>query len=297
MDFGMKNKPVIWIIIAFILALALLTLIIYGVRVISQKNRELEMKDEINLEAWEDELNAISIQYEGFHQTISNDSLIAQLETEQLKVQRLQEELRTVKASNTKKMNELKKEIETLRKITYSYIVQIDSLNKMNEQLKVEKNQVTAKYRQATETVSLLAQEKQHLTETVQMASKLDASNITVSGITSNNKPTDKIRKMDQLEVLFTINKNITATPGEKDIYIRIQKPDDDVLVKSRAHVFTYENKEISYSAKRTIEYTGDEYSLSIYWKIEEFLSPGIYRVDIFADGNLIGQKSFKLDK
>jgi hypothetical protein len=293
----MKNKPIIWIIIASILALALVGLIIYGIKIISQKNKELEMKEEINLEAWEDELNAMSIQYEGFHQTISNDSLIAQLETEQLKVQRLQEELRTVKASNTRRINELKKEIETLRKITYSYIVQIDSLNKENQRLEVEKNQVTAKYRQATETVSQLAQEKQQLAETVQMASKLDASNITVFGITANNKPTDKIKKMDQLEVHFTINKNITATTGEKNIYIRIQKPDDDVLVKSRAHVFTYENKEINYSAKRTIEYTGDEYSLSIYWKIEEFLPPGAYRVDIFADGNLIGRKSFKLEK
>jgi hypothetical protein len=293
----MKNKQFVWIIIASLLAVMLIGILIYGIRIISQKDKELELKDEINIETWEDELNAISIQYEGFHQTISNDSLIAQLETEQLKVQRLQEELRTIKASNTLRINELKKEIETLRKITYSYIVQIDSLNKLNEQLITEKNQVTVKYRQAFETVSQLTQEKQQLTETVQLASKLDASNISVIGITDKNKLTDKIKKMVKLDVHFVINKNITATPGEKTIYIRIQKPDDDVLVKSRSNVFSYENKEISYSAKRTIEYTGEEYPLDIYWEIEEFLSPGVYRVDIFADGNLIGRKSFKLDK
>jgi hypothetical protein len=142
-----------------------------------------------------------------------------------------------------------------------------------------------------------LTQEKQQLTETVQMASKLDAGNITVTGITDKNKPTNKIGKMAKLEFQFTINKNITAPTGEKTVYIRIQKPDDDVLVKSRGNVFSYENKEINYSAKRTIEYTGEEYRMSIYWDIEEFLSPGTYRVDIFADGNLIGRKSFKLDK
>jgi chromosome segregation ATPase len=293
----MKGKRTFWIIAGSILAIVLIGVLFYH---LYQKNKELEqklgLKEEINLETWEDELNAMSIQYEGFHQTISNDSLIAQLETEQLKVQRLQEELRTVKSSNTKRINELKKEIETLRKIMYGYVVQIDSLDKVNKQLETEKRQVTAKYHQATQTVSQLTQEKEQLTETVQMASKLDASNISVTGITEKNKPTVNIKKMDQIEVRFTINKNITATPGEKTIYIRIQKPDDDVLVKSRSNVFIYENKEINYSAKRTIEYAGEEYPISIYWKIEEFLSPGTYRVDIFADGNRIGQKSFKLD-
>ncbi|MDR1436878.1 MAG: hypothetical protein LBI65_02040 [Candidatus Symbiothrix sp.] len=293
----MKNKQGIWIITAVFLAVVLAGVILYGFRVISLKDKELELKDEINIEAWEDELNAISIQYEGFHQTVSNDSLIARLETEQLKVQRLQDELRTVKASNKQRINELKKEIESLRKILYGYVVQIDSLNRLNEQLVAEKDQATAKYRQATETVSQLTQEKQQLAETVQLASKLDAGNISVTGITSKNKPTDKIKKMAQLDVRFVINKNITAAPGEKTLYIRIQKPDDDVLVKSRNNVFTFENREISYSAKRTIEYTGEEHPVNIYWDVEEFLSPGVYRVDIFADGNLIGRHSFKLDK
>jgi hypothetical protein len=293
----MKNKQTTWIIISSVMAAVLICTIIYSLKIISDKDKDLAQKDEINIENWEDELNAMSIQYEGFHQTIRNDSLISRLETEQLKVQRLQEELRTIKASNTRRINELKKEIETLRKITYSYVVQIDSLNRLNEQLVTEKNQATAKYQQASQAVTQLTQEKQQLVETVQIASKLDAGNISVTGITAKNKPTDKINKMDQLEIRFVIGKNITAATGEKDIYIRIQKPDDDVLVKKSENVFPYENKEINYSAKRTIEYTGEEYPLSIYWKIEEVLLQGNYRVDIFADGNLIGRKSFQLGK
>ena len=44
------------------------------------------------------------------------------------------------------------------------------------------------------------------------------------------------------------------------------------------------------------IEYEGEEVAVTMYWNIEEFLSPGTYRVDIFSDGNLIGQKRFTLD-
>jgi len=291
-----NNKRYWWIAVVLVLALIIAGAAYYIFHQDKQM-KEYQLQSELVKEELSDEYNDLSNQYEGFKMTISNDSLIAKLETEQMKVQRLQEELRTVKSTNTKRINELMKEIKTLRTIMRGYVQQIDSLNRLNEQLTAENRKVTAKYNQATQTVSQLSQEKAKLTETVQIASKLDASNISVITLNKKNKSESKIDKMDKIQVQFTINKNITATPGEKTIYIRIQKPDDDVLVKSRSDVFIFENKEINYSAKRTIEYTGDEYSMSIYWQIEEYLMPGTYRVDIFADGNLIGQKSFKLGK
>ena len=288
----MKNKQIIGIVI---LLLAMGGAIFYIIRQNGQM-QDFIQQSELYKEELEDEYNNLSIQYEGYKLQINNDSLIAQLEIEQLKVQRLQEELRTVKATNARRINELKKELETLRSVMHSYVIQIDSLDRLNKQLVQENRNVQEKYYQAAQSVSQLTQEKERLIETVQIASKLDASNITVRGITNKNREIDRIKRMDQLEIRFIISKNITAEPGEKTIYIRIQKPDDDVLVKNPDNVFIYENKPINYSAKRTIEYTGEETPISIYWKIEEFLSPGTYRVDIFADENLIGRKSFKLD-
>ena len=292
----MKNKQFLWIIVTVILVIIVTVAAFYIYRQHSQM-KDLQQQSELVKEELSDEYNDLVIDYEGFRMKVTNDSLIAKLETEQMKVQRLQEELRTVKATNTKRINELKKELETLRAILRNYVQQIDSLNQINKQLTNENQQVTAKYQQATQTVSQLTKEKAQLTETVQLASKLDASNITVNGLTDKNKVTDQIKKMVKIEVRFIITKNITTPPGEKTIYIRIMKPDDDVLIKSRSNVFVYENKEINYSAKRTVEYAGDELPVSIYWDIEEYLSPGTYRVDIFADGNLIGKKSFKWDK
>ncbi|MDR2843520.1 MAG: hypothetical protein LBV57_02605 [Candidatus Symbiothrix sp.] len=292
----MKNKQGIWIGIVIVLILMVASAVYY---IFQQKAEftDLVEQSELYKEELADEYNDLSIQYEGYKLQINNDSLVAQLETEQLKVQRLQDELRTVKATDAKRINELKKELETLRKIMRGYVAQIDSLDRLNKQLTKENRQVSAKYQEASQTVSQLTQEKEQLIETVQIASKLDASNISVTGLTNKNKATDKIKKMDKLEIRFTIHKNITATSGEKTIYIRIQKPDDDVLVKNSANLFTYENKKIHFSEKRTIEYTGEETQMSIFWQVEEFLAPGTYRVDIFADGNLIGRKSFQLDK
>lgn len=284
-----------------IMAVVVLALIIAGAAyyIMRQKTQmeELVQAYDLDKESLEDEFNDLSLQYEGYKFKVGNDSLMSLLSTEQTKVQRLQEELRTVKATNTKRISELKKELALLRKIMRNYVVQIDSLNKANEELRNENKQVVKKYQQATSTANKLAEDKKELSNRVALASKLDATDISVVPVNGRNKPMKKISKMEQLVINFKLAKNITAPVGEKVVYVRIMKPDDDILVKSRADVFTYENGELNYSIKRQVEYAGEDLPVTMYWKIEEFLSPGDYRIDIFADGNRIGRKTFRLEK
>ena len=47
---------------------------------------------------------------------------------------------------------------------------------------------------------------------------------------------------------------------------------------------------------KKYIEYNGEEQQIVVYWNVEEFLYAGNYRVDIFADGTLIGSQRFALE-
>lgn len=284
-----------------ILAVIILILVIAGAAyyIFHQQQQMEEMTQSFDLEKemMADDLNELSLQYEGYKFSVSNDSLVALLTTEQAKVQRLMEELRTVKSTNAKEIARLKKELATLRKIMRNYVIQIDSLNRANEQLKVEKNEAVKKYRQASTTAASLKREKEKLTERVTLASKLDATSISVTPVNSRGKLAKRIKKMEQFVINFKIAKNVTAPVGEKVVYVRIMKPDDDILVKSRGDVFTFEGKDINCSIKKMIEYEGEEVPVTMYWNIEEFLSPGTYRVDIFADGNLIGQRSFTLEE
>lgn len=284
-----------------ILAVIILILVIAGAAyyIFHQQQQMEEMTQSFDLEKemMADDLNELSLQYEGYKFSVSNDSLVALLTTEQAKVQRLMEELRTVKSTNAKEIARLKKELATLRKIMRNYVIQIDSLNRANEQLKVEKNEAVKKYRQASTTAASLKREKEKLTERVTLASKLNATSISVTPVNSRGKLAKRIKKMEQFVINFKIAKNVTAPVGEKVVYVRIMKPDDDILVKSRGDVFTFEGKDINYSIKKMIEYEGEEVPVTMYWNIEEFLSPGTYRVDIFADGNLIGQRSFTLEE
>ena len=186
MDTEKKETKEINKLSLLVVAVVVLALIVGGsvYYILHQRKQIDEMTQSFDLEKemMEDDLNEISLQYEGYKFNVSSDSLAALLTTEQAKVQRLMEELRTVKSTNAKEISRLKKEIATLRKIMRNYVVQIDSLNRANEQLKVEKNEAVKKYQQASTTAASLKKEKEKLTERVTLASKLDATDGTVCG-------------------------------------------------------------------------------------------------------------------
>lgn len=288
------SKILIALVVVLLIGIGLAAYFIY------QKNNQIEemqQMHEITKQQLEDEYDNIDTQYEGFKITIKNDSLLQQLSNEQAKVQRLREELKTVKATDRAEINRLNNELASLRKVLRSYVVQIDSLNRLNEKLAQENKEISNKYERTSQTLNKVTKEKENLSEKVTLAAKLDATSVRVSATNKKGKEQKKIKNIEQLAVSFLITKNITAQPGEKTIYVRIMKPDDDVLVKNRANTFPYENRDVQYSMKRVIEYGGQEVPVTLYWKVEEFLMPGTYRVDIFADGNLIGSGAFSLEK
>ena len=260
-----------------------------------QNQKETQEMMEFTKERMEDEYETIGTEYDELIINIKNDSLIHQLENEKAKVQRLMEELKSTKATNAQEIKRLKDELTTLRGVLRSYVAQIDSLNRLNQQLTQENQVITSKYNETTRALNQVSQERENLTEQVTKAAKLDATNVSVQATNSKGKTQKNIKKVEQLVVSFLISKNITAQPGLKNIYVRIMKPDDDVLAKSRGNTFAYENRQITYSMMRQIEYTGEEVPVTLYWKVEEFLMPGTYRVDIFADGSRIGSRSFTL--
>lgn len=279
---------------------SLLVLLLIGVTVllISEKktNSELLQEFELEKEDLENQYTDFAKQYDELKLTVSNDSLSVLLEQEQLKTQRLLEELRTVKSNNATEIRRLKKELATLRKVMIGYINQIDSLSKLNARQKEVIADVTRKYNDASRQISSLSEEKNTLNKKVSLAAQLDATNIHIQPVNKRGKTAKKVKDIVKFKINFTIVKNITAETGERTLYIRITKPDNDVLTKNASNTFPYENRNLTYSIKKYIEYNGEEQNVTVYWDVEEYLYAGAYRVDIFAEGTLIGSQSFQLD-
>jgi hypothetical protein len=287
-----KNKKLIIIII-------LLIVIIGGVSFFAfhqvQENKEMTELFAIEKEEMENEYTTYATQYDELQVQINNDSLREKLASEQLRTQRLLEELRQVKTSNAAEIMRLKKELKTVRAVLRSYVIQIDSLNKINEALTTENKEVKKKYSEATRQINTLAKEKKTLNEKVTLAAQLDATNIIVQPKNKRGKNAKKIKDTKKIAVSFTLVKNITAQTGERTLYIRIAKPDNEVLSKNASDTFSYENRSLAYSIKKYIEYTGEEQTVTVYWDVEEYLPAGTYNVYIFADGTMIGQQSFSM--
>ena len=287
-----KNKNLVIIII-------LLTIIIGGVSYFAflqvQENKEMSELFAIEKEEMENEYTSYATQYDELQVQINNDSLRQKLEKEQLRTQRLLEELRQVKSSNAAEITRLKKELKTVRAVLRSYVVQIDSLNRLNEALTTENKEVKKKYNEATRQINTLAEEKKSLNEKVALAAQLDATNITVTPKNKRGKETQKVKDVKKFAVAFTLVKNITAQTGDRTLYIRITQPGNEVLSKSSSDTFKYENRELQYSIKKYIEYTGEEQTVTVYWDVEEYLAAGTYNVYIFSDGIMIGSNSFNL--
>lgn len=289
------NKKSLLIIAVSVLVIALIG-ITYLLFTEKQSNRELIEEFALEKEDLENEYTRFAQQYDELKLTVSNDSLSILLEQEQIKTQRLLEELRTVKSSNATEIRRLKKELASLRKIMIGYINQIDSLNKLTNQQKQVIAEVTQKYNAASRQISNLSEEKKNLNKKVTLAAQLDATNIWIEPKNKRDKKVKKAKDIVKFAIGFTIVKNITAETGERTLYVNIYKPNNEVLTKNAANTFEYENRSLPYSIKKYIEYNGEEQSITVFWNVEEYLSAGTYRVDIFADGTMIGSQRFELE-
>ena len=280
--------PLILLILALIAGSAWLFLSLQEQKQVNQDMQELA---ELDKQEMENEYERFALQYSEMKTQINNDSIIQQLTEEQMKTQQLLEELKRVKASDAREIARLKKELATVRAVLRDYVMQIDSLNRLNESLKQENTTVKAELEQRNQQVAGLNSEKASLSQKVAIAAQLDATNISLQLLNKCGKDAKKLKDCTQMKTSFVITKNVTASNGNRTVYVRIQNPGGNVL--GGGGTFPFENRQLEASAKKTIEYTGEETPVTVYWNVSQMLEAGEYRVSVFADGHMIGTRTF----
>ncbi|MEG1580136.1 MAG: hypothetical protein RR386_02605 [Bacteroidaceae bacterium] len=293
----MKKKALIITAVAVVVLLLCGGLAYLYVSLQDQKknNANLEELAAMDKKEMENEYTQFALQYDELKKSIKDDSLMTRLSEEQNHTQQLLAELKRTKSTDAVTISRLKKELETVRAVLRSYIMQVDSLQRLNQTLVNENQQVKQRYTEATSQISNLTSEKQNLSEKVAIAAQLDATGVSVSPQNKRGKKAKKTKDVTRFVVSFTVTKNITAKTGPRTIYVRLTKPNSDVVGQSGS--FSYENKQLEYSAVKTIEYTGDEQLVTLYIPVSEFLSPGTFNVYLFADGTMIGSRNFSIEK
>jgi hypothetical protein len=249
-------------------------------------------KDAIQLE-----LNDMVQSYDSLK--TDNDTINSQLFLAQTKVKDLLLEVGQVKKASIQQIEQYREEVGSLRRIMRNYIVQVDSLNRRNQQLMEENAQVRQDYAQVESKNLQLEQERERLSQRVDQAATLEALNLSAYGVNSKGNEVNNRDKAEKIQVSFSLGKNITAKRGAKSIYVRIQRPDQILLIQSKNDLFQYEDLRIPYSAMREVTYEGNELPVNIFWDNagKDPFVLGEYTVDIFADGNNIGTTTFSFKK
>jgi len=271
-----RKTPLVLIIIIAVLAVLI---IVMGYLLYNFSN-DLKKTDEANMllkeqkVELETKLNSLIVEYDSLMTT--NDSINTLLSTEQEKIRRLLK----YRASDATKIKMYTKELETLRDVMRSYIVQIDSLNMRNQELTAENIMVRTKLREVETDRETLSKQAEQLSSQVQLASVLTAKNVVVYPLNKSGKVKDKISKVEKIKVC---------------IYMRIVRPDDVVLTSEEGNLFEYNGEQIVYSAVRELEYENNDIDMCIFWDKAETLIPGIYTVILYAEGYEIGYATFAL--
>ena len=274
---------------------AVMAYLIFSLNKSNEQNKQMLELAEMDKLEMQNEYESFARQYNEMKTQINNDSLMAQLEQEQQRTQELLEELQRTKANDAAEITRLKKELATMREVLKSFVAEIDSLNRLNTQLKGENEDLRQQQVVQQQQISDLSSEKASLTDKVAIASQLDATAVRISALDKRQKAAKKIADVKTFQVSFNIARNVTAAAGNRTVYVRILKPTGEAV--NGGGTFAFENRNLEYSMRKDIEYNGEETPVTMYWNVTEMLVAGQYRAQIFADGKNIGGASISFEK
>ena len=266
-----RKTPVVLVLLVILLALAVAVL---GYKYYTESKRlentsaEKEILEDVKSDL-EKQLRDMVVEYDSLK--TENDSINTLLGSEQEKIRKL---LR-FQATDAEKIKKYREELETLRKVMRSYIVQIDSLNTRNRFLTEENIQVRQQLTVAETQNVELTKEKEILGTQEQLAKVLSAKNIVVEPMTKGDNVNSKVKKIAKIAVGFTVRENAVADPGKKVIYMRLLNPDNVALSNPTGDMFTYNGENVVYSAKRDMEFENKDIDVKIYWDKTEELKAG----------------------
>jgi FtsZ-binding cell division protein ZapB len=258
-----------------------------------KKNKMIEMETALTQEkdSLANELRHMVVAFDTLK--TNNDTLKAGVEKQKNKIV----QLLSVNASNVRLIKSYKNEITTMRDIMKSYIVQIDSLNTRNTMLTSENTEIKQQITEVRNTNTELSKVKEELSTKVEVASVIQAKNITAVSLNKKRKETTRIGNLDKLRICFTLRENPLAKPGQKDVYMRVIRPDSLVVTGSPDNLFEYKGNKIIYSANRQVDYMNQDIEVCIYMDNKGDFIIGNYSVELYLENNIIGRTNFMLSK
>ena len=277
-----------------ILAVALVALGIYTVKFYNEEkeNKAILQKEKAVIE---DELNDLIIKYD---EAIEENEIMDQdLVNARERISRLLDSVKDNEA-NLVLISRYRREISNLRAEKDRLFRVVDSLSAENQRMTTTLDSTSVALQERTRLSDSLQNTNQSLSNKVDRAAQLKITNLSGEGVIVRNSgklvENDRTRRVDQIRTCFTITANDLAGPGERNMYVQVYNPDNELV--GDEIVVNHEGGPMVYSAASKVYYENNELDVCILSNTsEDKLLEGTYKVYVYADATLLGTGSFSL--
>ena len=101
-----------------------------------------------------------------------------------------------------------------------------------------------------------------------------------------------KASKISKLKISFKVRASNLVEPGEKNISFRILGTSGEVLANN---VQSLTNSDELVSTEQSIDYTGQEQIVTIYFSQDAKYKPGLHKLEVLHEGKLLDKQEFQL--
>ena len=288
-----KNNTALKILTG-ILAVALIALSIYTIKFYNEEkeNKEILQKEKSVIE---DELNELIIKYD---EAIDENEVMDQdLVNARDRISRLLDSVKDNEA-NLVLISRYRREIGNLKSEKDRLFRVVDSLSAQNKMLSTSLDSTSVALEQRTRMSDSLKTTNQSLSTKVDKAARLKVTGLSGEGVIVRNSgklvENDRTGRIDQIRTCFTITGNDLAEAGEKNMYVQVYNPENELV--GDEIVIQHDGGTMVYSASSKVFYEKEELDVCILANTsEDKLLEGNYKVYVYNDATLLGTGSFSL--
>lgn len=281
-------------ILTGILAVALVALAIYTVRFYNEEkeNQELLQRQKAVIE---EELNDLIVRYD--EAIGENEELDSELIAARQRILVLRDSVQDMEA-NLRVLDRYRNELNSLKRERDELFRVVDSLSNQNQRLITEMDSTNNVLLERTRVSDSLRQRTENLADKVDRASELKVSGLRGEGVIERNSGrlvvNDRTRRVDKIRTCFTLTENELTEPGEKELYVQVYNPNNNLVGDQIA--VQHEGGVMVYSAATKVFYENNELDVCILANtLEENLIEGTYKVLVYNGAQLIGATNFSL--